>query len=269
MGGTVQPLHAQYRSWWYGEMNGGLCLFYGDVTQKGVQNDSISSLNLGYGFKAGRNFNNTIGLNFSFSRGKLSGINKTADEYFRTDYFETVLNGTFDILNMLSYIKEVDRRAAPYFLLGIGYSQFNSSLYQLSTGELKHTYGFGKGGGFGGRTLEGVYILGLGVNGMVTEHLYWNAEMGYRMMFADALDAKVSGDHNDGYAYVSFGVSWRFGFKDATGQKATPVITPKMKTPKKHKGKKYKRISAKDARKAHRPKKVKKDKYNTFKNKWK
>jgi hypothetical protein len=265
------PGFAQYRSWWYGGANVGLSLFYGDVTQKNANVDTLKSTNVSYGFVAGRNFNNIIGLEFSFVKGDLSGVNKNSGEYFKTDYFETVFNGTLNLLNLFTSYKQPDRYAAPYLKLGVGYSQYNSSLYDLADGRLIHSYGFGNGGGFGGRSLEGVYIFGFGINGKITANLFWNFDFAYHAVFADALDAKISGEHDDAYAYASVGISWRFGFKgvqaSVTKNKAVKVKNKKATS---YKVRKYKAVSAKKVRKEARRcrKKVKKDKYNKYRGNW-
>ena len=172
---------------------------------------------------AGYRFNYIFSLRGQALYGQIAGTRRSADYFFEGDYIEFNLNTAIDLNNLFGR-KRMDRFASAYVLVGLGLTNYNSTIYQLSTSKIQRKIGFGNGSGLGGRTLEGILSGGIGVNFRVNDHFIINFETANRIMNSDNMDGWVNGFKYDVYNYTSVGLSYRFGMKKAKA--ASPPPSP-------------------------------------------
>ena len=231
-----------FKPYWNLNINGGTSLFFGDVKEKPLMPTTYSNhteWRMGAGLMFGRQFTPFFGLRGQGLYGQLSGIKTSANEYFQSDYMEFNLNGTFN-LNSLIAGYNPERKLNVYLLAGIGLTNYNSTLYNLSTAQVIRKNGFGYGHGIGGRTLEGVAIGGIGISYAISHHLSINFETADHFVNSDAVDLYSKNSKYDVYNYTSLGLSIKFGGKSHKGTPQqmqlpkpftpTPAVTTPVKT---------------------------------------
>lgn len=210
--------------YWEINLNGGTSLFFGDIKEKPII--PISSNNnewrLGGGLMARYEFTPVFGLRGQMLYGQIAGTKRKLDRYFEGDYIEFNLNTTIDLNNLFGR-KRSDRLVSAYLLAGIGFTNYNSTFYNLSTGSKIGYLGFGSGSGIKGRTLEGILTGGVGVNFRFNNHFVINFETANRIMNSDQMDGWVKNFKYDVYNYTSLGLSYRFGNKKVKSVPRTPV----------------------------------------------
>jgi hypothetical protein len=215
-------------SYWETNLNVGPSLFFGDVKQNPVWPVSTNNneWRLGGSLMAGYRFNYIFGLRGQALYGQIAGTRRSADYFFEGDYLEFNINTTIDLNNLFGK-KRTDRFASAYLLFGLGLTNYNSTVYRLSTGSELRKIGFGNGSGISGRTLEGIALGGVGVNFRINDHFLVNLESANRIMNSDNMDGWVKGFKYDIYNYTSVGLTYRFGMKKAKTAAAppTPVVT--------------------------------------------
>ena len=213
-----------FSPYWEGGINGGTSLFFGDVKQNPIMPVSRNNneWRLGGSFMAGRQFSYVFGLRGQALYGQLAGTKRSADYYFKGDYIEFNLNTTIDMNNLFGK-KRSDRFATAYLLVGVGLTNYNSTIYTLSTNQVKRHIGFGYGSGIKGRTLEGILTGGIGINFRINSHLIVNFETANRVMNSDKMDGWVKNFKYDVYNYTSLGLSYRFGKRKVRSVPQTPV----------------------------------------------
>jgi len=189
---------SQNKSYW--ELNGnfGASLFYGDIKQYQWV-PAKEEWRFGGGVQFGRQFSYVFGLRGQFLYGKLKGVKKEWDTYFTSDYYETNLNVTMNLNNLFGKNKRSDRFFNVYLLAGIGLTQYNSTIYELSTDKIIARVGHGYGSGIKGRTLEGILTGGLGVDFRINDNFRINLETANRAMNSDFMDHWVNGFKYDIY----------------------------------------------------------------------
>ena len=223
-----------FKPYWNLNINGGTSLFYGDVKEKSLWPQTYSNhteWRMGAGLMLGRQFTPFFGLRGQALYGQLSGIKTKSNEYFQSDYIELNLNGTFN-LNSLIAGYNPDRKLNIYLLAGVGLTNFNSTLYRLSTAQVISKSGFGHGHGIGGRTLEGVAIGGMGISYNISHHLSINVESVNHLVNSDAMDLYTKNFKYDVYNYTSVGLSIKFGAKSRkSGPQPQQMQPPKPFTP--------------------------------------
>ena len=213
----------QNRSYWELNGNAGTSLFFGDIKQyrwvpAGVP---MSEWRMGEGLQFGRQFSYVFGLRGQFLFGKLAGVKSDWDRYFYSDYFETNLNVTMNLNNLFGKNKRSDRFFNIYLYGGIGLTQYNTTVYELSTDKVLHKVGYGHGSGFNGRTLEGILVGGIGADFRINDNFRITLETANRAMNSDYMDHWDKGFKYDIYNYTSIGISWRFGLKNSTKDKSS------------------------------------------------
>ena len=72
--------------------------------------------------------------------------------------------------------------------------------------------GAGNGSGLNGRTLEGIFMGGIGFDFRLTDRLSLNLQTANRIMNSDNLDGQISGFKYDVYNLSTLGVSYKFGY---------------------------------------------------------
>ena len=202
------------QSYFYLNANFGNSLFLGDLKEKKFWPASVnghSEWRMGFGLQAGWQISPVFGLRGQTLYGQLAGVSSSSNEYFQSDYFEFNLNGTVSLSNLISGYN-ADRKWDVYLLAGIGLTNYNSTLYNLTDDTKLARLGYGSGKGLGGRTLEGILLGGLGVTYHINDKWSLQFETANRGVNSDAMDfTKTNNAKHDFYHYTSLGVVFRFG----------------------------------------------------------
>ncbi len=235
---------AGFSPYWEAGFNGGTSTFFGDVKQNTFFPVSTNNneWRLGASVLFGRQFSYVFGLRGQALYAQIAGTKRSADYYFEGDYIEFNANTTINLNNLFGR-KRTDRFASAYLVFGLGLTNYNSTVYTLSTGVQKRKIGFGNGSGLGGRTLEGILTGGIGVNFRINNRFLINFETANRIMNSDNMDGWIKNFKYDVYNYTSLGLTYRFGKKTkkaapppaVTHQhvEEVPPVQPKPKTGKK------------------------------------
>jgi len=231
-----------FKPYWNLNINGGTSLFFGDIKEKSFWPANYSNYTewrMGTGLTIGRQFTPFFGLRGQGIYGQLSGIKTSTNKYFQGDYIEFNLNGTFNLNSLFAGYNPV-RKLNVYLLAGVGLTNYNSTLYNLSTAQIIAKRGFGYGHGIGGRTLEGVAIGGIGLSYEISHRLSINLESAVHFVNSNAVDLYSKNFKYDSYNYTSVGLSLKFGEKSHKGAPQqmqlpkpftpTPAVTTPVKS---------------------------------------
>lgn len=178
---------------------------------------------MAYQFTIGWDITQYLRLGGQLAYGNIAGSRPSRDAHFEAKLLE--LNFSMNVNPILMFIPyRTDQKWAPYFIVGIGLSYYNSTLKQISDNTLLAQRGFGNGGGLWGLVIEGVAIGGIGVSYKLNEHWSLRFETANRWMNSDKLDSVESLDRSpyDFYNFTTFGISYKI-FKN----KSYPVILKK------------------------------------------
>jgi len=201
-----------FKSYWQLSLNGGTSLFFGDIKQ--YQFAPVSNYESEWRFAGGAMLNKQIspifGIRGQFLYGKLAGTRRPSNLYFEADYIEFNLNTTIGLRNIFQKYKPTQFWNA-YLLFGIGLTNHNTELMELNTKKVIKRVGHGSGKSFGGRTLEGMLLGGIGLDLRVSNRVNINLETANRILNSDDLDGRVSGFKYDVYNYTSLGIAFKFG----------------------------------------------------------
>jgi hypothetical protein len=206
---------------WSINVNGGASLFYGDVENydfyKVTENNN--EWRLGYGLMLQKQFNPLFTLRGQFFYGELSGTKRKSNIWFEGDVIETSLSGKLDFINLFFETRE--RKLSLYGMLGLGIAQWRTKLMDFRTDE--QIGGNGNfGSGFDGRTLEPVIPVGFGIDYNIGKRWGVNAEISWRPVNSDKLDATEGGSKYDLYSYNFVGVTYKF----IKREKKPPIVLP-------------------------------------------
>lgn len=194
-------------------VNGGTSLFFGDIKQYQwwPTGNYVSERNLAGGITLNYQAKPSITIRLQGMYGQLSGVRREWKTYFESDYFETNINALINLNNLFGKYRS-DRFLSVYGTFGLGLMQYNTSVKILGTDEVIKQLGHGYGSGIKGRTLQGVFMYGLGLNFNVNNNWDIQLETSNRVMDSDMLDGMTSGYPLDTYNYTSLGVTYKFGF---------------------------------------------------------
>lgn len=203
---------SNFRSYWQINVNGGTSLFFGDIKQ--YQIAPVSNNENEWRFAGGLMLNKQVspifGIRGQFVYGNLAGTRRQRNLFFESNYLEFNLNTSIGIRNIFQKYKS-DQFWNAYVILGIGLTNFNTELKELDTKKVIKNVGNGSGKSFGGRSLQGMLIGGLGLDFRISKRVNINLETANRVLNTDELDASVGGFKYDIYNYTSFGISYKFG----------------------------------------------------------
>jgi OOP family OmpA-OmpF porin len=205
---------SSFKSYWQINASGGTSLFFGDIKQ--YQFWPVSSNENEWRFAGGLMLNKQIspvfGIRGQVIYGNLAGTRRSMNKYFESNYIEFNLNTTVSIRNIISKYKAKQFWDA-YIIVGIGITNYNTELKDLTTKQVLREVGYGNGKSFGGRTLQGILTGGLGLDFRLSDKWNINLESSNKIMNSDDMDAWVSGFIYDVYNYTSIGISYKFGVK--------------------------------------------------------
>jgi hypothetical protein len=203
----------------------GASTFYGDLTDK--SNRFFANTPFSKYFYQDRQtraaimlekkINIYFGLRGEISYGKIKSTQESAKQYFTANLFEYSLSATFDFTNMLMGADRF-RLWSVYGTLGVGFTESRTWKYDMLSGDLIGTNGFGspkrQGGNYVPMT-ETVLPLSLGFNYSFTREFSAFVEMSYHPIRTDKLDATLSEDSKrDSYGVMMIGARYIFKLPD-------------------------------------------------------
>ncbi len=202
-----------FRSYWQIGVNGGTSIFFGDIKQYRVwpETNNENEWRMGVGLYMNKQFTPVIGLRGQGMYGQIAGSRRERNMFFQGDYFEFSLIPHFNINNIFAPYNE-ERLLNVNIFIGLGLTNFNTELFDLTTHQSLRKMGHGNGKGINGRTLEGIFIGGMGLDFRISERFNVNLETSNRIMNSDRMDGVESGFEYDIYNYSSLGVAYKFGF---------------------------------------------------------
>ena len=146
----------------------------------------------------------------------MKGVKPNGNLKFQAQTIEG--NFSININPLLLFIPyRTDQLWAPYIILGIGLSYYNSDLMSIAENTTVASRGYDSDSGFLGRVIEGVALGGLGVSYKINENWYVRFETANRWMNSDKFDSFESLNRSpyDFYNLTTFGVSYKI-FKPST-----------------------------------------------------
>lgn len=209
---TFSP-KSSFVSYWQIQGDAGTSLFFGDIKQ--YQWWPVTNYENEWRFAVGLQLNKQIspvfGIRGQGLYGRLAGTRRVWNKHFDNDYLEFNLNTTININNLFARYRN-DRFLNAYIIFGLGLTNYNTRVYELGTNKLIQSVGEGNGKGFGGRTLEGIMLGGLGLDFRLGDRVSLNLETANRAMNSDMLDGHISGFKYDVYNVTTVGIAYKFGY---------------------------------------------------------
>ncbi len=210
---------SNFNSSWQINANAGTSLFFGDIKQyqfAPVSNNE-NEWRFGGGLMLVKQISPIFGIRGQFLYGELAGTRREWNLFFESNYIEFNLNTSISVRNIVQKHKPKQIWDA-YVILGLGLTSFNTEVKELSTKQVVKKVGYGSGKSFGGRTLQGMLLGGLGLDFRLSDRVNLNLETANRVLNTDELDGRTSGFKYDIYNYTSFGISYRFGGRSSSSK---------------------------------------------------
>jgi len=208
---------------WSVNANIGTSLFYGDIKQFRVAPLTTSYTNeyqASGGIIVSKQLFSFLSLRGQLLTGKLSGIKRSVNEYFKTSYVDYSLNLKLDITKLI--YKEVEKKTSFYTYAGIGMMDYRVNKYNISNNQVVSSFGYNNGSIYDANnnkikaTTETVFPLGIGVDYMLSYNVSMNLDYSRRIVNNDKVDATIGKAKHDMFDYISVGITYHFrGPKDS------------------------------------------------------
>lgn len=133
-----------------------------------------------------------------------------SNQRFDAQLFEGNLSINFNLIRLFWRYRS-DQKWDPYIIVGVGLSNYNSTLKFINTGKVRAKRGYGSGGGPLGSVIEGVAIIGAGVKFKLNDHWFLRFESANRWMNDDKLDTfeSIKSSPYDFYNLTTIGISYK------------------------------------------------------------
>lgn len=173
-----------------------------------------------------RRFNPWIAGRLHFAYSHVLGTRKPWNVHFQSYVWESGLTGLFYPINLFS---EADGpRFADFFIVaGIGAINYNTTLYQYTTGNVLAKRGYGAGRGISGTTLSGILLGGLGADFRLSDKFDLRVEITNKGIDNDLLDTWKSKFRFDVYNHFTFGLVYKLGQRSGANDLSLPSDTNK------------------------------------------
>ncbi len=134
-----------------------------------------------------------------------------SNQRFDAQLFEGNMSVNFNPIRLFWRYRS-DQKWDPYIIVGVGLSNYNSTLKFIDTGQVRAKRGYGNGGGPFGLVVEGVAIIGAGVKFKLNDHWFLRFESANRWMNDDKLDTfeSIKSSPYDFYNLTTIGISYKF-----------------------------------------------------------
>lgn len=193
-------------------VSGGSSVFFGDIKQYPLLPALSNRSELRYValLDIEDRFTEAAGMRLQLAYSHVLGTNRTKDVHFQSFVYET--NAAFMFYPVNAFAGYKGSRFADFYLVaGVGLTQYNAKLYQLSTGFELASKGFGKGKGIGGTEITPLGLAGFGIDFPLNPRVNLRFETAQRILGTDELDI-TKGDFNyDMYNYTTFGLTFKLG----------------------------------------------------------
>lgn len=217
--------HYFFTEQWTVGLGVGASSFYGDLTDK--TNRFFSNTPFSKYFYQDRQaraimviekkINIYFGVRGHVSYGKLKSTQESTKQYFTANLFEYSLSGVVDFTNIF-FGHDRYRASSFYGFVGIGFTESRTWKYNMISGAITGTNGFGSPKVEGGKYIpmtETVIPMGLGYRYQFNKYFSAYVEMELHPIRTDKLDATVSDDSKmEGYGLISVGVSYHMTLPD-------------------------------------------------------
>jgi len=203
----------------------GASTFYGDLTDK--TNRFFSNTPFSKYFYQDRQaravfilekkINIYFGVRGHLSYGNIKSTKESDKQWFKAHLFEYSLSGVIDFTNIFGGFSRY-RAWSVYGHVGIGFTESRTWKYDMNTGALIGTNGFGQPKRDGGKYVpmtETVMPIGLGFKYQFSKAFLMNIEMELHPIHTDKLDATISEDSWwEGYGLIWMGMTYNFSLPD-------------------------------------------------------
>jgi hypothetical protein len=196
---------------WHLTISGGPSLFFGDTRQYRyypVMNYE-SEWKFGGSLMLARSITPVFRLRGQMLYTGLAGTRRPWKRYFNTELLEFNMNLAINLNNLINGYRS-DRAWGVDLLVGVGLTNFNTTVYELGSNKIISKQGFGNGSGIGGRTLEGLLMGGIGFSYHLNANWALRFETANRALNSDKLDNHVGGFKYDIYNHSSLGLTYTF-----------------------------------------------------------
>ncbi len=232
---TIEPEYKSFNRFYIG-LNGGAMVTFTNIKQQDYMPVS-GEWKFGGGAIVGYQVSPILGLQGQFIYGDLAGKktnwrnNVVANLKFNSNLMEYGVNATVSLSKWWAPRLKLNEKLDFYGMLGFGFVSFRAQLSTLDNGVFVAARGYDNNGNKqGGRTIETVIPIGLGIKYRVTEKIFLNLETNLRNLNSDKLDAfERQYNPRDKYSYTHFGVNYIFGKKDKSLQWVNMVEYEKAK----------------------------------------
>lgn len=213
---------------WALRLNGGTAIFLGDVKQEPVLPSAVPFNEWRFGGQLGLEYrmNPVFSLTGKALYSQIAGAKSKTNTYFQADMVEGSLSLYLYPVNIFS--NSNGRIADIYLIGGVGISNFNSILYNLTSNLVIASSGNGNGIGLLGRTFEPFLSAGLGIDFLLSEKWALTIESSNKIFGNDMVDLTASQFKYDVYNFTSVGLTYKLGekpFKHLKGRHADDQFT--------------------------------------------
>jgi len=210
-------------------VSGGSSVFFGDIKQYPLLPALSNRSELRYValLDIEDRINDAAAMRLQFAYSHVLGTHRSLDLYFQSFVYEVNTSFMFYPVNAFAGGHKGNRFADFYILAGVGLTQFDAKLYQLSTGTELASKGFGKGKGIGGTEISPLGLAGFGIDFPLSPRVNLRFETAQRILGTDELDLTKGGFDFDMYNYTTFGLTFKLGKRIAAStvpdtRKTTP-----------------------------------------------
>jgi len=232
---TIEPEYKSFNRFYIG-LNGGAMITFTNIKQQDYMPVS-GEWKFGGGAIVGYQISPILGLQGQFIYGDLAGQktnwknNVIANLKFSSNLMEYGFNATVSLSKWWAPRLKLNEKLDFYGMLGFGFVAFRAKLSTLDQDVFVAARGYSSDGSTqGGRTIETVFPIGLGVKYRITEKIFINLETNLRNLNSDKLDAfERQYNPRDKYSYTHFGINYIFGKKEKSLQWVNMVEYEKAK----------------------------------------
>ena len=199
--------------------------FYGDLTDK--FNRFLSNTPFSKYFYQDRQamavfvlekkINMYFGVRGYLSYGNIKSTKESDKQYFKAHLFEYSLSGTIDFTNLFGGYNRY-RQWSIYGAIGIGFTESRTWKYDMISGKLIGTNGFGRPKHEGGKYVpmtETVLPMAVGFRYKFIPQFSMNIELALHPIRTDKLDATIADDSWwEGYGIIWLGFNYHFDLPD-------------------------------------------------------
>lgn len=157
-----------------------------------------------------RRFNPWIATRGHIAYSHVLGARKSLNVHFKSFVWDAAISGLLYPVNLFAGYDEA-RFADFYIVAGIGAINYNTTLYQLSTGNILAQRGYGRGRGIAGTTYSSALMGGIGVDFRLSDKVDFRFEIVNKGIGNDLMDTWKSEFPFDVFNHLTFGIVYKLG----------------------------------------------------------